>query len=110
MNSNALNLLGLCRRANKLSMGHDMCKGSVTSKKAQICLVSSDSSKRVYDEFSSLCEDRKIPIFRIEPTIDEIHHIIGYKAGIITIDDGGFAKSFLKHFKTEYISGEENDI
>ena len=44
--------------------------------------------------------------FRIEPTIDEIHHLIGYKAGIITIDDGGFAKSFMKNFK-EYRPGEE---
>ncbi len=106
MNSNALNLLGLCRKANRLSMGHDMCKGAITSGKAQICLVSADSSQRVFDEFSSLCQGREVPIFRVEPTIDEIHHLIGYKAGIITIDDGGFAKSFLKHYR----SGEENDI
>ncbi len=110
MNNNAINLLGLCRKAGKLSMGHDMCKVAVTSKKAHLCLVSSDSSQRVFDEFTSLCENAKIPIFRIEPTIDLIHHLIGYKAGIITVDDGGFAKSFMKHFKTEYRSGEENDI
>lgn len=106
MNNNALSLLGLCRKANKLSMGHDMCKGAVNSGKACLCLVSSDSSQRVYDEFSSLCRNKNIPIFRIEPTIDEIHHLIGYKAGIITIDDGGFAKSFMKNFK-EYRPGEE---
>ncbi|MBQ8227465.1 MAG: ribosomal L7Ae/L30e/S12e/Gadd45 family protein [Clostridia bacterium] len=107
MNSNALSMLGLCRKANKLSMGHDMCKGAVNADKACVCLVSSDSSQRVFEEFSKLCENKNIPIFRIEPTIDEIHHLIGYKAGIITIDDGGFAKSFMKHFKTEYRPGEE---
>ena len=110
MNSNALSLLGLCRRANKLSMGHDMCKGAVTTGKAQVCLISSDSSQRVYDEFLNLCDKKKIPVFKITPTIDEIHHLIGYKAGIITIDDSGFAKSFLKNFKTEYSHGEENRI
>lgn len=107
MNNNALNLLGLCRKANRLSMGHDMCKESVNYGKACICLISSDSSQRVFEEFSMLCENKKIPLFRIQPTIDEIHHLIGYKAGIITIDDIGFAKSFMKHFKTEYRSGEE---
>ncbi len=98
MDSNALNALGLCRRANKLSMGHDMCKSAVTFKKAKICLISSDSSERVYNEFNSLCEGYKIPLYRIDMKIDEIHHHIGYKAGIMTIDDSGFAKLFLKHF------------
>ncbi len=102
MNSNALNAVGLCRRANKLSMGHDMCKGAITSEKAQLCLISSQSSKRVFDEFEALCGNNKIPIFKIDMSIDEIHRLIGYKAGIMTIDDGGFAKLFLKHF-----SGEE---
>ncbi len=110
MNNNALNMLGLCRKANKLSMGHDMCKSSVNTDKACVCLVSSDSSQRVFDEFTHLCQNKNIPLFRIEPTIDEIHHLIGYKAGIITIDDIGFAKSFMKHFKTEYRPGEENII
>ena len=52
MNSRVSGLLGICRKANKMSMGHDACKGAVTSGKAKLCLLSSESSQRIYDEFA----------------------------------------------------------
>ena len=35
MNDSVLNLLGLCRRAGRLSLGHDACKQAINSGKAQ---------------------------------------------------------------------------
>ena len=110
MNSGVTGLLGLCRRAGKLAMGHDSCKSAVNSGKAKLCLVCSDSSQRVYDEFVNLCENHKIPVFRISPTINELHRTIGYKAGIITVNDQGFASSVMKKLTTENEPGEEHDI
>ncbi|MGN1479769.1 MAG: L7Ae/L30e/S12e/Gadd45 family ribosomal protein [Acutalibacteraceae bacterium] len=110
MNSRVSGLLGICRKANKMSMGHDACKGSVNSGKAKLCLLSSDASERIYDEFCSLCSKDSIPVFRISLTINEIHRLIGYKAGVITINDGGFADSVIKHITTESTSGEEGTI
>ena len=95
MNGN-FNILGLCRRSNNLSMGHDACKDSVRSKKACLCLVSKDSSDRIYNEFTKLCEVYDVPVRRIGLTIGEIHHITGYKAGILTVNDPGFAGSVMK--------------
>lgn len=96
MNSNDYSLLGLCRRAGKLSMGHDMCKGAVRSKKACLCILSSESSQRITDEFITLCSESGIKLYKIPLTIDEIHHLIGYKAGVMTVDDSGFAESVAK--------------
>ena len=79
-------------------------------RKAKLCLVCSDSSQRVYDEFVNLCENHKIPVFRISPTINELHRTIGYKAGIITVNDQGFASSVMKKLTTENEPGEEHDI
>ena len=110
MNSGVTGLLGLCRRAGKLAMGHDACKSAVNSGKAKLCLVCSDSSQRVYDEFVNLCENHKIPVFRISPTLNELHRTIGYKAGIITVNDQGFASSVMKKLTTENEPGEEHDI
>lgn len=107
MNNGVFNLLGLCRRANKLSMGHDTCKDSIKSGRAQLCLVSSDSSERVFEEMKKLCEDKKIPLFRIPSAINDIHKNLGYKAGIITVNDSGFAESAIKKIKTEYTAEEE---
>lgn len=96
MNSNDYSLLGLCRRAGKLSMGHDMCKGAIRSKKACLCILSDESSQRITDEFRTLCGESGIKLYRIPLKIDEIHHLFGYKAGVMTVDDSGFAESITK--------------
>ena len=98
MNSNEYSLLGLCRKASKLSMGHDMCKGAIRSGKARLCIVSAESSERVTEEFMTLCREYGIRMFKLPLKIDEIHHLIGYKAGVITVDDSGFAESVVKSF------------
>lgn len=79
-------------------MGHDMCKGALRSGKAQLCIIGSDSSQRVTDEFRAICRECGIKMFKIPLTIDEIHHLIGYKAGVITVDDSGFAESVVRSF------------
>lgn len=109
MDNGTFGMLGLCRKAKKLSMGHDACKAAVTSGKAKLCLICSDSSQRVFEEFETLCERSCVALFRISPTIDEMHHIIGYKSGIITINDENFADSVIKKLKQNR-SGEEDNI
>lgn len=109
MNSNSYSLLGLCRRASRLSMGHDMCKGSIRNGKACLCIISSESSERVAEEFMTLCREYGIRMFRIPLKIDEIHHLIGYKAGVMTVDDSGFAESVIKSFN-ENTFVEEIDL
>ena len=108
MNKASLGILGLCRRAGKLSMGHDMCKASLNAKKAKLCLISSESSQRVREEFENLCRDKNVPFFTVPLSINEIHSLIGYKAGIITVDDSGFADSLIKKLQTELTFGEES--
>ena len=98
MSSNSYGLLGICRRAGRLSMGHDMCKASIRSGKAKLCIIGSDSSQRIAAELMTLCKESGIRMFRIPLTIDEIHHLIGYKAGVMTVDDSGFAESVIRNF------------
>ena len=105
-----LNILGLCRRANKLSMGHDACKDSVRTKKACLCLISKESSDRVFDEFLNLCKQYDVPVERLNLTIKEINRITGYKAGILTVNDPGFAGSVMKSInKTTFAEVEAYD-
>ena len=94
--SNNLNVLGICRRANKLSMGHDACKDAVRGKKASLCLVSCGASDRTFKEFTNLCRANGIPLFKIDLTPDEIYRITGYKAVVLTVNDSGFAESIMK--------------
>lgn len=100
-----MSMLGMARRAGKLSMGHDMVEKAIKSKKAKLLIYSSDSSKRLEDEFK-LTIERFCPNLetkRIDETINDIHVGLGYKAGVITIDDENFSRRIL-----ELINQEEN--
>ncbi|MBR2133932.1 MAG: ribosomal L7Ae/L30e/S12e/Gadd45 family protein [Eubacterium sp.] len=95
--SKALSMLGLARRAGKLSMGHDMALQSVAKKKAKMIVFTSDSSKRLVKEFEVFTKKHNpdIPVYIIKPTIDEIHFSLGYRAGVMTVDDDNFCKRII---------------
>lgn len=94
MNDKFLSLLGMARRAGRLSLGHDAAKGSVVFGKAKLCILSSDTSERLKAEFQGLCEseNRSVPVIVTDSDMFELGHAVGSKAGVITVDDEGFAK------------------
>lgn len=93
MTDKFLSLLGMARRAGKLSLGHDAAKGAMVSNRASLCILSSDTSDRLKAEFERLSEQqaRSVPIIIADSTMFELGHAVGSKAGVITVDDAGFA-------------------
>lgn len=98
-------MLGLARRAGKLSMGHDMALKSLKSKNARLLVFASDISPRLVAEFNDACAryNKNLESVTISETINSIHSALGYKAGVITVDDENFSKRIL-----ELINQEEN--
>lgn len=92
-----LSLLGLCKKADKLSMGHDACIGSITVARAKACLLCSDASQRLKAEFerATSYDNRNIPLVFLPFTMEDIKNATGRTAAVITINDQGFARSFL---------------
>lgn len=107
MNDSALNLLGLCRRAGRLSLGHDACKQSLNSGKAKLCIICCDASERLYDEISGLAKAHNITVYDVRYTMLEIKQALSFKAAVFTVDDEGFAKSLIAKLN-ENQSGEEH--
>lgn len=97
-NKKYLSMLGMARRAGRLSMGHDMAEKAVKSKKAKLLLFASDMSERLVNEFSILTDEYmpNLPSIRIDESIDELHFALGYKAGVITVDDENFANRIIE--------------
>lgn len=90
----ALSMLGLARRAGKLSMGHDMAENAVKHGKAKLIVFASDVSPRLVNEFKELVQRENannIEIQLTDITINEFHFALGYKAGVITVDDENFS-------------------
>ena len=100
-NKKYLSLLGLARRAGRLSMGHDTALEALRKGKAKLVIFSSDISQRLINEFER--ESSEIPAVKISETIDEIHFAVGYRAGVLTVDDENFAVRI-----KELIEQEEN--
>lgn len=100
-------MLGMARRAGKLSMGHDMVEKAIKANKAKVVIFASDASQRLFDEFAVTIErySKDIPSIRINETINELHMALGYKAGVITVDDSNFSKRII-----ELINQEENEL
>ena len=109
MNDSALNLLGLCRKAGKLSPGHDACKASLNQGRASLCLICSDASQRLNEEITALAEKAGVRIFDVSYSMMDIKAAISFKAAVLTIDDEGFAKSLIKKIN-ENESGKERGL
>lgn len=90
-------MLGLARRAGKLSMGHDTALSALIDRKAKLLIFASDTSERLRREFAVTIEKKGIdvPVLIPDITIAEIHYSCGYKAGVITVNDENFSKKII---------------
>ena len=87
--------LGLCRRAGKMSLGHDAAVTQIKKRKAYLAVLCSDSSERLFREISDECtfDGRNIQCISTKITSDELYLYTGSKAKVFTVDDKGFAKT-----------------
>ncbi len=94
MNDRLLGLLGIARRAGKLAMGHDMAIESLLHGKSHLVLVSSTSSARLLAEFQRAAATLAAPppVLRIPYPMERLHQAVGYKAGVLSVEDAGFAE------------------
>ncbi len=99
MDSKFFNLLGLARRAGKIGWGHDAAFDAIKYGKAHLCILTSDASQRLKNEFVRECgfEGREILLLETEKTMDEMKSIIGVRSAVLTVNDEGFAKSLKKY-------------
>ena len=90
-----LSLLGLCRAASLCSFGHSASKMALRERKAKLCLVCSDASPRLAEEFQYLAETANVPLRNIAADSLDIKQATQYKAAVITINDKGFANKII---------------
>lgn len=94
MHSKILSMIGLARRAGKLSMGHDMALESLKKRKAKLIVFCSDVSPRLINEFEK--KNSNVPIIKSDITMDEVHFSVGKKVGVMTVDDENFSKRLIE--------------
>ncbi len=92
MNDRLLSLLGLIRRAGKLSMGFDAAADSMRKGEAALLLLSEGLSERTDRAIRKIADQSGTSIVSCGYGMDDIGHAVGRRStGIITVNDNGFA-------------------
>lgn len=98
-----LGLLGLARKANKISFGTESVLDTIERKKSKLLILANDSSERTKRNFEEISCKNNIPI-KTFSTIVELSKIIGQNnKAIISVNDINFSNEILK-----IINGGEN--
>lgn len=102
MNDKILSLLGLCRRAGKITIGNDAVIDMVTKNKAKLVIMAEDVSKNTAKGVLSACHANNVTALTIKRDKEQLSHAIGKFCAVITVNDDGFAN------KLKMLIAEEN--
>ncbi|MFI3142227.1 MAG: ribosomal L7Ae/L30e/S12e/Gadd45 family protein [Clostridia bacterium] len=110
MNDKFLNLLGICRRAGSLCLGHDSGIESIVKNRAKLCVISTGASERLSNEFKHACsfEDKDVKVIEAVYDMVELSSAVGSKAAVVTVTDEGFAKKLIQLY-AENIDNNSNN-
>ena len=86
------NLLTICRKAAKLTMGFDASKEAVMTDKAKLVLTTADISPKTEKEIRFFADKKNVPVIKTDISIDEMNVGLGKKVGLIAVCDEGFSK------------------
>ena len=90
----AINLLTICRKAGRLTMGFDAVKEKTLEDGMSCVLVADDISLKTLKEVKFFCNNTKTKIIKIGVDSSEVFDALGKEVVVIGIADHGFAKRF----------------
>lgn len=96
-------MLGMARRAGRLSFGHDAVKDALRNGEAETVIFACDASDRLKDELTALADINSVTAVVTGFGSSEFGKSTGMKSiAVISVNDAGFAKRI-----TELMTQEE---
>ena len=104
-NKDIYGLLGLARRAGKVSFGTESSIDTIERRKAKLVILAKDCSDRTKNNFKRICEANNVQI-REAGTIEELSKSIGQvNKAVIVVKDENFANEIIKRIDGGEIIG-----
>ncbi|MFU0832072.1 MAG: 50S ribosomal protein L7ae [Oscillospiraceae bacterium] len=94
MNNKLLSLLGIARRAGKLSLGCDAARDAALGG-CPLILFAADLSPHTVRKVTAAVARGKTEMVTLHADMDAIGKAIGKRTGVIAVHDIGFAKKLL---------------
>lgn len=91
-----LQLLGLAKRAGKLSTGESLTLTAIRKQKAKLVLMASDIGLSTKKKFTNKCTYYQVPL-TCEYTTAELSQALGQKRSLVAVCDLGFAKKIQEY-------------
>ncbi|QEY35137.1 50S ribosomal protein L7ae [Caproiciproducens galactitolivorans] len=107
MNEKILQLLGIARRAGRLSLGNDAVIESLRKRSAKLVLLAKDLSRRTSGGVRFAADKEGIAVQVLPSTMDEISMALGKRTGVVAVNDAGFASKLLTLCTAETAGTEE---
>lgn len=92
MNDKLLSLLGIARRAGRLSLGFDSAEEAIKKGKSRLLILASDLSERSKNAIIKTAQLQSIRTIVLDVTMDKLGTAVGKTTGIISVNDRGFAE------------------
>ncbi len=108
MNDRLLSLMGLCRRAGKMSLGCDPVREAIEEGKAHLVLAAGDLSANTLKKVTASAEEGKVNILTLKRSKEQMSLSLGKICGVVAINDEGFAKKFSELVLSECKEGGNN--
>jgi ribosomal protein L7Ae-like RNA K-turn-binding protein len=95
MENKLLHLLGIARRAGRLASGSEAVREAIRRHRAVLVLLASDLSPRTVSGITRSAEQAGVKIQCMRVTMEQMGLAIGKNAGVIAVNDRGFANKLL---------------
>ncbi|MGN0456220.1 MAG: L7Ae/L30e/S12e/Gadd45 family ribosomal protein [Acutalibacteraceae bacterium] len=95
MNDKLLSLLGLCRRAGKITIGCDPVIDSVKNKEASLVIFARNISDNTRKNVLNAVALSGVRVIRLDYDKEDISVSLGRLCAVASINDEGFAKKLL---------------
>lgn len=92
MSEKILTLLGFASKSGNLSYGADSVKEALKRNKAKLVVIAKDISEKSKKEICFYAKDT-VSVLDVDFDIDTLSHAIGKRAGIISVNEIGFANA-----------------
>ncbi len=95
MNNKLLSLLGIARRACRISLGFDAASDSISAGQCRLLLLANDLSERTKRSILRTADDNGVQAILLDIPMAELGGAVGKLTGIIAVNDKGFADKMI---------------
>ena len=96
INNKICGLLGLARRAGKLTFGTEACLQEIDKNRVNLIIIATDAAERTKMNFKNICTNKKVPIVECL-NIEELSNAIGKSnKAVVGVRDINFSNEIMK--------------